>query len=46
MAAMDGFKRLFGETALPVRWLRNTGMKLVNQTAPLKRQLIRKAMGF
>ncbi|MBB3048391.1 2-octaprenylphenol hydroxylase [Litorivivens lipolytica] len=46
MAAMDGFKRLFGETALPVRWLRNTGMKLVNQAAPLKRQLIRKAMGF
>ncbi|WP_372796792.1 UbiH/UbiF/VisC/COQ6 family ubiquinone biosynthesis hydroxylase [Litorivivens sp.] len=46
MAAMDGFKRLFGETALPVRWLRNTGMHLVNQAAPVKRQLIRKAMGF
>ncbi len=46
MAAMDGFKRLFGETALPVRWLRNTGMHLVNRAAPVKRQLIRKAMGF
>lgn len=46
MAAMDGFKRLFAQQALPVRWLRNTGMRWVNRMAPLKRQLIRQAMGL
>ncbi len=46
MAAMDGFKRLFGQEALPVRWLRNTGMRWLNDRAPLKRQLIRRAMGL
>jgi len=45
MAAMDGFKRLFGETALPVRWLRNTGMRLVGRAGPLKRRIMRHAMG-
>lgn len=46
MAAMDGFKRLFAQQALPVRWLRNTGMRWVNEIGPLKRQLIRRAMGL
>jgi len=45
MAAMDGFKRLFGERRLPVRWLRNTGMRLVGQSGPLKHRLMRHAMG-
>lgn len=46
MAAMDGFKRLYGEQALPLRWLRNTGMRLLGRAAPLKRQLMRQAMGI
>lgn len=46
MGAMDGFKRLFEEQALPVRWLRNAGMRGVGQLLPLKRQLMRHAMGL
>lgn len=46
MAAMDGFKRLFGQRQLPLRWLRNTGMRLVAQSGPLKTQLMRHAMGI
>lgn len=46
MAVMEGFKRLFGESALPLRWLRNTGMSLLDGAAPVKRQLIRRAMGL
>ncbi len=45
MAAMDGFKALFEQQALPLRWLRNAGMRGVNQIGPLKQQLIRRAMG-
>ena len=45
MAAMDGFKQLFGARALPVRWLRNEGMRLVGRAAPLKRRIMRHAMG-
>ncbi len=46
MAAMDGFKRLYGEQALPLRWLRNTGMRLIGKAKPLKHQLMRQAMGI
>ena len=46
MTAMDGFKRLFGQRQLPVRWLRNTGMRLVDKSGPLKIQLMRHAMGI
>jgi 2-octaprenylphenol hydroxylase len=46
MAAMDGFKRLFGQRQLPVRWLRNAGMRLVDQSGPVKTQLMRHAMGI
>ena len=45
MGAMEGFKRLFAETALPIRLLRNEGMKKVNAFGPLKRKLIQQAMG-
>jgi 2-octaprenylphenol hydroxylase len=45
MAAMDGLKRLFEQDALPVRWLRNAGMRGVNRMSPLKQQLMRHAMG-
>ncbi len=46
MAAMDGFKRLFEQQALPARWLRNVGMRGVGQLAPLKQRLMRHAMGI
>jgi 2-polyprenylphenol 6-hydroxylase len=45
MAAMDGFKRLFEQQSLPLRWLRNAGMRGVSQLGPLKQQLMRHAMG-
>ena len=46
MTAMDGFKRLFEQQSLPVRWLRNTGMRGVDRLLPLKQQLMRHAMGL
>ena len=46
MAAMEGFKRLFDETPPLVRLVRNNGMNLLNRLAPVKNQLIRRAMGF
>ena len=45
MAAMDGFKALFGSRQMPLRWLRNTGLSLVDRSGPLKHQLMRHAMG-
>lgn len=41
-----GFKRLFEQTALPVRLLRNAGMNLVNQAGPLKAEMSRAALGL
>lgn len=46
LAAMEGFKRLFGAHPLPMRWLRNTGLKLADRSGPLKRMMIRQAMGI
>lgn len=46
MATMEGFKRLFESQAMPLRLLRNDGMKLANQLGPLKNQLVRQAMGL
>jgi len=46
LAAMEGFKRLFGADALGVRWLRNTGLNWVDRSGPLKRMMIRQAMGI
>lgn len=46
MAAMDGFKHLFEQQALPLRWLRNVGMRGMDQLAPVKQQLMRHAMGL
>jgi len=46
MAAMDGFKHLFEQQALPLRWLRNVGMRGVDQLLPVKQQLMRHAMGL
>lgn len=46
MWAMEGFKRLFAEDALAVRWLRNAGLKGVNSLPLVKNQIARKAMGL
>jgi 2-polyprenylphenol 6-hydroxylase len=46
MSAMDGFKRLFEQKSLPVRWLRNTGMRGIDRLLPLKQQIMRRAMGL
>ena len=46
MAGMEGFKRLFENPQLPLRWARNTGMRWVSDFTPLKQQLIRSAMGL
>lgn len=46
MATMEGFKQLFGSKDISLRWLRNEGMKLLNQTPVLKNSLIKQAMGL
>lgn len=46
MTAMEGFKRLFEQQSLPLRWLRNAGMRGVGRLGPLKQQVIRRAMGL
>jgi 2-octaprenylphenol hydroxylase len=46
MTAMDSFKRLFEQQSLPLRWLRNAGMRVVGQIQPLKQRLLRHAMGL
>jgi 2-octaprenylphenol hydroxylase len=46
MLAMEAFKRSFGSDALTVRWLRNAGLRLAAGSLPLKRALIRQAMGL
>ena len=46
MAAMEGFKQLFGRDELPVRWLRNTGLRWFNQLGPVKNRIAAEAMGL
>ena len=46
LALMEGFKRLFGATGLPLRLLRNVGMSGLDRSGPVKRILIRQAMGL
>lgn len=46
MVAMEGFKRLFGRDELSVRWLRNTGMRWLNQLGPIKNRIAAEAMGL
>lgn len=46
MSAMEGFKRLFEQQSLPLRWLRNAGMRGIDGLLPLKQQLMRHAMGL
>ena len=46
MAAMDGFRHLFGSRQLPLRWLRNVGLRRADALPPLKKRLMRHAMGM
>jgi 2-octaprenylphenol hydroxylase len=46
MGVMEGFKQLFGNRSLPIRWLRNTGMSGVNAMQPLKFRIMKQAMGL
>jgi 2-octaprenylphenol hydroxylase len=44
-AVMEGFKRLFGSDDPGVRWLRNSGLRLVNGARPLKTMAAKLAAG-
>ena len=46
MAAMDGFKRVFGSELAPVRWARSLGLNLTHAVLPVKNSLMSHAMGL
>ncbi len=46
MAAMEGFERLFQSDDIAVRWLRNSGLKLVDGLAEAKALFVRQALGL
>lgn len=46
MWVMEGFKHLFADQALPVRWLRNVGLSSADRISVVKNQLARRAMGL
>lgn len=46
MWLMEGFKRLFAQQDLGIRWLRNVGLKAADKMTPIKNQMIKKAMGL
>ena len=46
MNAMKGFQDLFAADALGIRWLRNVGMKTINQLPVIKASIIEKALGL
>ena len=46
LAMSDGMVRLFSNKSSILSFMRNTGLGIVNQIPPLKRRLIRKAMGI
>jgi 2-octaprenylphenol hydroxylase len=45
MAAMEGFERLFQSDHLALRWMRNTGLRLVDGMAGAKGLFVRQALG-
>lgn len=46
MAAMEGFKQLFARDELPLRWVRNAGMRWLDRAQPLKHRIAAQAMGL
>lgn len=46
MAAMEGFERLFQADPLPLRWLRNSGLKWIEQLPEAKALFVRQALGL
>ncbi|GAA3571548.1 UbiH/UbiF/VisC/COQ6 family ubiquinone biosynthesis hydroxylase [Marinobacter xestospongiae] len=46
MAAMEGFKQLFARDELPLRWLRNAGMRWLDQLPAIKHRVAAQAMGL
>lgn len=46
MAAMEGFERLFQANPLPLRWLRNLGLKGVQALPEAKALFVRQALGL
>ncbi len=46
LLAMDAFKRGFGTAAEPLRWARNLGLDAADRAGPLKRAVMRRAMGL
>lgn len=46
MSVMEGFKRLFEQEALPVRWLRNVGLRVVDKLGLVKMGIMKRAMGL
>lgn len=46
MAAMEGFERLFQADPLPLRWLRNTGLKWMENLPGGKALFVRQALGL
>jgi 2-octaprenyl-3-methyl-6-methoxy-1,4-benzoquinol hydroxylase len=46
MQLMDSFYRVFGNSNLPLKVLRNIGLGLAERLGPAKRKVIRIAMGL
>lgn len=46
MATMESFKRLFSQKAPALRWIRNWGMKKINQLDFIKNHIVQEAMGL
>lgn len=46
MWLMEGFKHLFADQPLPLRWLRNAGMSGLDGMGPVKNRIMRSAMGI
>ncbi|MEJ2693090.1 MAG: UbiH/UbiF/VisC/COQ6 family ubiquinone biosynthesis hydroxylase [Candidatus Thiodiazotropha sp.] len=46
LAAMDAFKRTFSNEILPLRLVRNLGLSLADRGGPLKKLLVRRALGL
>jgi len=46
IAAMDGFKYLFGSQSEPAKWIRKTGLNLTNAFNPVKNIIMERILGL